>query len=68
MDTVKAILMKRDSMMEEDADYLISEFKDELENIQLHSTDPVDSYEAAVAMIEDYFQLEPDYLDEFLDF
>ena len=66
MRTVKQILMDRDGMMEDDADGLIDEFKDELEALINHSTDPISSYEDATAMVEDYFGLEPDYLDEFL--
>lgn len=61
--TVKEILMKRDNMSESDANDLINSFKDELETAMSYG-EGLCEYEN---LIEEYFGLEPDYLDEFMD-
>ena len=61
--SIKETIMGRDKLSEEEADELISQAKDEL--IEIIST-PGMCLSDAEAVVEDYFGLEPDYLDELL--
>ena len=60
METIKQILMRRDGMSAEDADNLIEEAKDEL-NRRLSEEE-----ELPYDICEEFFGLEPDYLDQLL--
>ena len=57
--TVKQILMDRDGMTEEDADNLISDARRDF-------NDRMDAGEMPWDFCEEWFGLEPDYLDEFM--
>lgn len=61
METIKEILIRRDQMTEEDADALI---QDALEAFYdyLAANDEASAYQVC----EEYFCLEPDYLDELM--
>ena len=61
MESVKDILMKRDNMSSEDADDLIAEFRDCLQEVIDEG-----NLDEAYDLMAEYFGLEPDYLDEFL--
>ena len=61
--TVKQIIVRRDKISEEDADTLIAAFKGELQDL----LDENAYLQQAEDLLEDYFGLEPDYLDEFTD-
>jgi len=58
---IKQILMKRDEMSSEDADELIAEAKEQL---YIYLEDGQLSY--ADDICNEYFGLEPDYIDELL--
>ena len=58
---IKLILMERDDMTETDADELIKDAQDSL-NRRLERGD----MQGAEAVCEDWFGLEPDYLDELI--
>ena len=59
MESIKSILMRRDGMSEEDAENLINECREELHRRLRNDEVP---YE----ICEEYFGLEPDYLDELI--
>ena len=58
-ETIKEILMRRDGMSEYEADDLIEEAKESLQRC----IDDGDIY-SAEQICQEYFSLEPDYLDE----
>lgn len=60
-ETIKQILMHRDGISSEEADDLIAEAKDQL-NEYLEE----DNFFAAQDICEEFFGLEPDYLDELM--
>ena len=57
--SIKEVLMQRDGLTGEEADDAIKEAKEEFNRLLEEGEDPSD-------ICEDYFGLEPDYLDEFL--
>jgi hypothetical protein len=59
--TLKQVIMERDSLTAEEADQQIADFKSDLEEI-LERGDLGD----AEQLMQDYFGLEPDYLEDFL--
>lgn len=59
--TIKEILIKRDGITPEEADDLIAEAKEQL-NEYIENEDT----ESAHNLCEEFFGLEPDYLDELL--
>lgn len=59
MASIKEVLMKRDCMTEEEAELLIAEAKDALE-AYIADGDMM----SAMDICEEYFGLEPDYLEE----
>jgi hypothetical protein len=61
METIKQVLMRRDGMTSEEAESLIDEAKQELLNL----IDEGD-LSAAEDICQEYFGLEPDYLDELM--
>jgi len=61
METIKEILMQRDGMSAEEAQAIIDEASEEL---QRRIAD--DDMEGAMGICDEYFGLEPDYLDELL--
>lgn len=61
METIKQVLMRRDGMSSTDAEELISEAKDQLQEY-LEDGD----LEAAENICEEFFGLEPDFLVELL--
>ena len=61
METIKQVLMRRDGMTSADAEELISEARDQLQEY-LEDGD----LEAAENICEEFFGLEPDYLMELL--
>ena len=61
MRTIKQILMDRDGMTESEADSLITDAKDQLDEYLAD-----DDQESAYNICQEYFGLEPDYLDELL--
>ena len=61
MQSIKQVLMERDDMSETDAEELISEAKDHLEEYMIN-----DEMDYAYDICSDYFGLEPDYLDELM--
>lgn len=61
METIKEILMRRDNMTWEEADALIEEAKDEL-NRRLDGEETELPYD----ICEEFFGLEPYYLDQLL--
>ena len=63
MNKIVRILMKRDGMTSEEADNLIDEAKETLQNY----LDEGDSFEAE-NVCEEFFGLEPDYLYELIPF
>ena len=63
MSKIKKVLMKRDGMSSEEADNLIDEAKEALQNY----LDEGDSF-GAEHVCEEFFGLEPDYLDELIPF
>ena len=65
-ETVKQILMRRDKMSEKEANELIAEFRAELAELLDENSTPIAGLCDAEQLVEDYFGLEPDYLDEFL--
>jgi len=60
MDTIKQVLMKRDGMSETEADELIAECKEDMNQRLTEGEMPDD-------ICEEYFGLEPDYLMELID-
>jgi hypothetical protein len=60
-ENIKTILMKRDQMTSEEADALISEAMEDLED-RLKDGD----FESAYDICMDYFGLEPDYLEDMI--
>ena len=58
---IKQVLMKRDGMTPEEADRLINDAKFQLHEY-LASGDEASAYD----ICEEFFSLEPDYLDELL--
>ena len=63
MSRIKKVLMQRDGMSSEEADNLIDEAKEALQNY----LDEGDSFEAE-NVCEEFFGLEPDYLYELIPF
>ena len=59
MKTIKEVLMTRDGMSEKEADNLIAEAKQDF-------NDRLETGESPMDICEEWFGLEPDYLDEFL--
>ena len=59
MKTIKEVLMERDGMSEQDADDLIAEAREDF-----HSR--FETGETPMDICEEWFGLEPDYLNEFL--
>lgn len=59
MKTIKEVLMERDGMSEKEADNLIAEAKQDF-------NDRLETGESPMDICEEWFGLEPDYLDEFL--
>ena len=59
VDSIKAVLMRRDGMNEEEADELIKQAEDDLYERLSKGEMPED-------ICEEWFGLEPDYLDELL--
>lgn len=59
--TIKQVLMKRDEISAQEADNLIEEAKDELQYRLAQGEMPYD-------ICEEYFGLEPDYIDELISF
>jgi hypothetical protein len=60
-ETIKEILIRRDSMTIKDADDLIKEAKDAFHEMLLHG-----ETEEAYDICQDYFGLEPDYIWELM--
>jgi len=60
-ESIKQILMRRDGMTSQEADDLIEEAREQL---QEYLTD--DDQESAYNICQEYFGLEPDYIDELL--
>ena len=63
MSKIKKVLMKRDGMSSEEADNLIDEAREALQNYLNEG----DSF-GAENVCEEFFGLEPDYLDELIPF
>ena len=63
MNKIARVLMKRDGMTYEEADNLIDEAREALQNY----LDEGDSF-GAENVCEEFFGLEPDYLDELIPF
>ena len=61
MESIKEILMRRDDMTSEEADEIIAEAKNKLEEY-LEAGD----ISSAENICQEYFGLEPDYLDELI--
>jgi len=61
MESIKEVLIRRDSMTEDDADELIAQAKDAL--IEYVNSGDMNSAEEICA---EYFGLEPDYLEELM--
>ena len=61
MDTLKQVIMRRDGYSSEEADELISEASEALQDYISRG-----DLEAAENICEEYFRLEPDYLMELL--
>ena len=59
--TIKQTIMRRDNITEAEADELITEAKEQFQ-VYLENND----YMGAEDICNEYFGLEPDYLDEFL--
>lgn len=59
-ETIKDILMRRDGMTEGEAQNLITDAKNDLDE-RISNGDPT-----AYDICEEYFGLEPDYIDELL--
>ena len=60
-ETIKQILIRRDKMTEADADELIADAKEEFAELIADG-----ELDAAGNICEDWFGLEPDYLEEFI--
>ena len=61
MESIKQVLMRRDNLSSQDADILISEAREVLN--EYIENDDMDS---AYNICQEYFGLEPDYLDEIM--
>lgn len=61
MESIKEVLMRRDNLSEAEATSLIEEAKEALQNYLLDN-----ELEAAENVCEEYFGLEPDYIEELL--
>ena len=59
-ESIKEVLMRRDNMSPEDADDLINQAKEDLGDRLAAGDDPYD-------ICEEWFGLEPDYIDQLLD-
>ena len=62
MESIKSILMKRDAMSEDEADELIFDAFCALNDYLAE-----DDQESAYNVCEEFFGLEPDYLDELMN-
>ena len=60
-ETIKQILIRRDNMTSEEADDLIAEATEALNDYLDHN-----DLDSAHAICSEYFGLEPDYLDELI--
>jgi len=60
METIKQVLMSRDSMTSEEADNLINEALEDL-RLRLDDGNSVDD------ICEEYFGLDPDFMEELMD-
>jgi len=63
MESIKEILIRRDGMSSKDADFLIEDAKEEL---QFYIND--DDMDSAENVCQEFFGLEPDYLDELMPY
>lgn len=63
IESVKEVLMRRDSMTASEADELIEDAKADFIN-RLNNPD---EYGSPLYLCEEWFGLEPDYLDEFMN-
>ena len=61
METIKQVLMRRDNMSSDEANDLIDEAKEMLQEYLAN-----DDFMAAEDICAEYFGLEPDYLDELM--
>ena len=61
VESIKAVLMRRDKMTEADADELIADAKEDFEELIANG-----ELNAAENICEDWFGLESDYLEEFI--
>ena len=61
-ETLQQILIRRDGMTPADAEDLIAEAKDDLDALLQQGGAVEDAY----LLIEDFFGLEPDYLDDLI--
>ena len=62
-ESIKEVLIRRDGMDPSDAEDLINEAREELLSFMDEGNF---SYEDAAQVVEDYFGLEPDYLDDLI--
>lgn len=62
-ESIKEVLIRRDGMDPADAEDLINEAREELLSFMDEGNF---SYEDAAQIVEDYFGLEPDYLDDLI--
>ena len=68
-DSLKAVIMERDGLEEDEAEHKIDEFRSELTAVldELKVNENViEVLESAKELMADHFGLEPDYLDEFI--
>ena len=65
-ETIKQILIRRDRLTEDEADELIAEVQQLIDELKENCTDPCDTLLAMEEVIYDNLSLEPDYLEEFL--
>ena len=61
METIKEVLVRRDNMTSDEADELIQDAKEQLQDYLAE-----DDYTSAEDICAEYFGLEPDYLMELL--
>jgi len=61
METIKEVLMRRDGMDEDSAEQLIEEAKAQLEDYLAEG-----DMDSALDICQEFFGLEPDYIDELL--
>lgn len=69
MNKIVKTIMERDNLDQQDAEDLYSQFKSELTTMLdevLADCNAYDVHDMACSLMEDFFGLEPDYLDETL--